>query len=181
MWAASPRAARAGRTDSDWKRFVKANRPSTNIYLFFPKFPQSRIQTAFPQDENKNPFHACTNQGATWRGIISESDGSYVYGRTWELYAGERSLLFACYYQQINTTLTQKCTNIWHDKHMMPRLGKSSYVAAEQLLSLFCFFKSIICCCSVRGFLKSRVRIKTRNIFAKLNEHCAHSHLPTTQ
>lgn len=29
------------------------------------------------------------------------------YGRTWKLYARERCLLFACYHQQINTTLTQ--------------------------------------------------------------------------
>lgn len=52
-----------------------------------------------------------------------------VLSRTWKLYARERSLLFACYCQQINTTLTQMHKYKRHDKHIMPRLkGLSLYL-----------------------------------------------------
>lgn len=59
------------------------------------------------------------------------------YARTWKLYARERSLLFACYRQQINTTLNTNAhtlyTNTWCQD-----LEKSSCGSFPQ-----CFFGSV--------------------------------------
>lgn len=77
-----------------------------NLFVHFSETPASRLQTVFPQDATQTLFtHAPIEEPFEEESF--QSDASYVYGRTWELYARERSLLFACYYQQINTTLTQ--------------------------------------------------------------------------
>lgn len=66
------------------------------LCIFSSRSP-SWIQTAVPIDATQTFFYTCTIWGTIWRGIVLKSGVGYVYGRTWKLYARERSLLFACY------------------------------------------------------------------------------------